>query len=112
MSNVAKAVEIPPMGGLAGVPDSVIGAALGGKHHPVVPHRQRLLVAANKTPDIPKEEAAAPKAKPPAKPKAATKPKTAAKAKADSSKAKGNRAPHADTEYNIQRKAFFATFLS
>ena len=104
------------MTGIPGVPDSVVQAALGGKHNPVIPQRQRLLVAANKSTEVPKEVAAAdpskkpPKTKPVAKSKAAAKPKAGAKAKA-SSEAKAKRAPYADTEYNIRRKAFFATFL-
>ena len=74
-----------------------------------------------KNPDTPAANAAAAaaaKAKPAAtkhnKFKAAAKPKAGAKAKDNNHKdkeSKGSRAPYADTEYNIQRKAFFATFL-
>ena len=119
-SNLAKAFEIPAMSGLSGIPSTVVQAALGGKHSPIVPQRQRLLVAAKKTPDTPAANAAAAAAAAKAKPaatkhnKAAAKPKAGAKAKDNNHKdkeSKGSRAPYADTEYNIQRKAFFATFL-
>eukprot|EP00439_Symbiodinium_sp_Y106_P025963 s7192_g3.t1 len=114
------------MTGIPGVPDSVFQAALGGSHRPVVPHRQRLLVAANKQVEVPKEAAEASNSKKQADSKkakqaAAAKPKAGAKAKAGpkakakvtnpDENSKPRRAPYADTEYNIRRKAYFATFL-
>ena len=117
-SNVAQAFEIAAMTGMSGVPDSVVQAAFGGKHNVVVPHRQRLLVAAGKAADAPKPEAseATEAGKKEKKPKAKAKPKaqaTAAEASAPkkASKSKGTRPPYADTEYNIERKKYFATFL-
>ena len=110
---LAQAFEIPAATiGLKGVPQKVMQAALGGKHAPVIPHCQRLLVAAAKQPEIPKE-AEDPTNEKEAKPKPVAKSKASAKPKAGAAnaKSKGTRPPYADTEYNIQRKAFFATFL-
>ena len=117
----AKEFELPKVTGLAGVPKKVVDAALGGHHQPVVPHRQRLLVAAAKASDPPAE---APKGKlddgkspdgkvPKAKSKAKAKPKAKAAAKADdpSNESKGKRPKYEDTIYNIERKKFQATPL-
>ena len=116
-ANLAQEFEIP-VTAIPGVPDNVVQAALGGPHRVVVPQRQRLLVAANKATEASKEAAgtAAPntgtKAKPKAKSKAVAKPKAGAKATpASTAETKAKRAPYADTEYHIQRKAFFATLL-
>ena len=115
---LTQAFEIPAVSAISDVPDSVVQAALGGSHSPVVPQRQRLLVAANKGVEAPKEAADVSKAgnKKTKANMAASKCKPAPKAKAkaaasDKQQNKSKRAPYPDTEYNIQRKAFFATFL-
>ena len=106
------------------------GVAAFGAQKPVTPHRQRLLVAANKAmverqfckvkPADPERKAEAadhdkctpsqtnevkpPKKKPGPKPKTAPEPKTTEAPKA-------KREKYADTAYNIARKAYFDTFL-
>ena len=125
------------MNGVRCLPDVVVQAALGGKHHPVNPHRQRLLVAAHKAaapsgPDkIPATTSNAPtkKKKPNIKEtkkasetatKAEKAPEESPLATPDSSPkpttsndkpSKQKRAPYPDTAYNIARKQFFSLFL-
>ena len=114
---VTQEFELPKVNGLVGVPKKVVEAALGGYHQPVVPHRQRLLVAASKA-----TEAEAPKGKldndespegKAAKPKPKAKAKTKAKASPDAptTESKGKRPKYEDTIYNIERKKFQAAPL-
>ena len=120
---IAKEFEIPnalQMKGLGSLPEKVIQASLEGKHKPVNPHRQRLLVAANKAVEVEKiPPAAAPKSKQKGK---ATANKEEPKATCNddhsespkpttSSQPPKKRAPYADTPYNVARKKFFATSL-
>ena len=115
--------EIPSdvqMKGLGSLPGGVVEAALGGTHKPVNPHRQRLLVAANKAVDLHttnNKAEAKPKPKPPLTTKDAAAPE-AETTKTNDDPAGGNvnikpkkRAPYADTAYNIARKSFMATLL-
>lgn len=131
---VAKEFVIPnvtEMKGLGCLPGSVVQAALGGVHKPVNPHRQRLLVAANKATECEKvpgavSSKAKAKSKPAAKKAAeakkeeeAEKEKPAATAEQPESpkpttstgQPKKKRAAYADTAYNVARKKFLQTSL-
>ena len=99
------------------VPDDVKVVALAGKHKPVNPHRQRLLVASNKAvadeavPDaVVAKHGAGKAAKPKRKPKACAKKKPQANAKRKASKPKGPKTWQ-DTAYNVAKKAFIAETL-
>ena len=106
--------------GLGSLPPGVAQAALGGTHTPVNPHRQRLLVAANKAVELKHTTSGNSKAK--TKPKPTTTMKDAAAEEAEIPKTNDapldaktlqpkKRAPYPDTAYNIARKKFMATLL-
>ena len=109
-TSVTKEFVLPNVKNSTDMPNWVHTVCVAGRHAPVNPHRQRLLVAANKSAKVKAKPAATSKAKtsdsqqapdPQAKPKQKATPKGTSSEKPSTS----------ETPYILAKKQFLATLL-